>query len=138
MENEMMVNEEVVETATEATEEIVKKSSGKGFRIAAGVGLAIVVGGLAVKYVIIPTANKIKAKKQQNSTPIDVEAEVVDQRTPVLTVQFIRNMEQISDIEVKYFPYDEQSMSVSVNGEENFLVDKKQVQTLLDNIDKWF
>ena len=62
--NEMMVNEEVVETATEATEEIVKKSSGKG---------------LAVKYVIIPTANKIKAKKQQNSTPIDVEAEVVDE-----------------------------------------------------------
>ncbi len=60
--NEMMVNEEVVETATEATEEIVKKSSGKGFKIAAGVGLAIVVGGLAVKYVIIPTANKIKAK----------------------------------------------------------------------------
>ncbi len=61
-----------------------------------------------------------------------------EERTPVLTVQFIRNMEQISDIEVKYFPYDEQSMSVSVNGEENFLVDKKQVQTLLDNIDKWF
>lgn len=77
--NEMMVNEEVVETATEATEEIVKKSSGRGFGIAAGVGLAIVVGGLAVKYVIIPTANKIKAKKQQNSTPIDVEAEVVDE-----------------------------------------------------------
>lgn len=77
--NEMMVNEEVVETATEATEEIVKKSSGKGFKIAAGVGLAIVVGGLAVKYVIIPTANKIKAKKKQNSAPIDVEAEVVDE-----------------------------------------------------------
>ncbi len=77
--NEMMVNEEVVETATEATEEIVKKSSGKGFKIVAGVGLAIVVGGLAVKYVIIPTANKTKAKKQQNSAPIDVEAEVVDE-----------------------------------------------------------
>lgn len=61
-----------------------------------------------------------------------------EERTPVLTVQYIRNMEQISDIEVKYFPYDEQSMSVSVNDEENFLVDKKQVQTLLDNIDKWF
>ena len=77
--NEMMVNEEVVETATEATEEIVKKSSGKGFKIVAGVGLAIVVGGLAVKYVIIPTANKNKAKKQHNSTPIDLEAEVVDE-----------------------------------------------------------
>lgn len=68
--NEMMVNEEVVETATEATEEIVKKSSGKGFKIAAGVGLAIVLGGLAIKYVVIPTANKIKAKKQQDSDVI--------------------------------------------------------------------
>lgn len=77
--NEMMVNEEVVETATEATEEIVKKSSGKGFKIAAGVGLVIVVGGLAVKYVIIPTAEKIKAKKYQNSATIDVGAEVVDE-----------------------------------------------------------
>lgn len=75
--NEMMVNEEVVETATEATEEIVKKSSGKGFKIAAGVGLAIVLGGLAIKYVVIPTANKIKAKKQQDSDMIDGEFEEV-------------------------------------------------------------
>ncbi len=77
--NEMMVNEEVVETATGATEEIVKKSSGRGFKIAAGVGLVVVLGGLAVKYVIIPTANKIKAKKQQNFTTVDVEVEVVDE-----------------------------------------------------------
>lgn len=75
--NEMMVNEEVVETATEATEEIVKKSSGKGFKIAAGVGLAIVLGGLAIKYVVIPTANKIKAKKQQDSDVVDGEFEGV-------------------------------------------------------------
>ncbi len=75
--NEMMVNEEVVETATEATEEIVTKSSGKGFKIAAGVGLAIVLGGLAIKYVVIPTANKIKAKKQQDSDVIDGEFEEV-------------------------------------------------------------
>lgn len=75
--NEMMVNEKVVETATEATEEIVKKSSGKGFKIAAGVGLAIVLGGLAIKYVVIPTANKIKAKKQQDSDVIDGEFEEV-------------------------------------------------------------
>ena len=75
--NEMMVNEKVVGTATEATEEIVKKSSGKGFKIAAGVGLAIVLGGLAIKYVVIPTANKIKAKKQQDSDVIDGEFEEV-------------------------------------------------------------
>lgn len=75
--NEMMVNEEVVETATEATEEIVKKSSGKGFKIVSGVGLAIVLGGLAIKYVVIPTTNKIKAKKQQDSDVIDGEFEEV-------------------------------------------------------------
>lgn len=75
--NEMMVNEEVVETATEATEEIVKKSSGNGFKIAGGVGLAIVLGGLAIKYVVIPTANKIKAKKQQDFDVIDGEFEEV-------------------------------------------------------------
>ena len=54
-----------------------KKSSGKGFKIAAGVGLAIVLGGLAIKYVVIPTANKIKAKKQQDSDVIDGEFEEV-------------------------------------------------------------
>lgn len=77
--NEMMVNEEAVETAAEATEEIVKKSSGRGFKIAAGVGLVIVIGGLAVKYVIIPTANKIKAKKQQDSDVIDTEFSEADE-----------------------------------------------------------
>lgn len=61
-----------------------------------------------------------------------------EERTPALTVQYIRNEEQLSDIEIKYYPYDEKSMSVSVNGEEYFLVDKKNVQTLLKNIDKWF
>lgn len=78
--NEMMVNEGVVETATEVTEEIVKKSSGRGFKIAAGVGLVIVFGGLAVKYVIIPTVNKIKAKKQQNLIAV-YEEEVSDDST---------------------------------------------------------
>lgn len=75
--NEMMVNEEVVETVAEATEEIVKKGSGKGFKITVGVGLAIVIGGLAVKHIVIPAANKIKAKKQQKSALINAEAEEV-------------------------------------------------------------
>lgn len=75
--NEIMVKEDVVATATEATEEIVKKSSGRRLKIAAGVGLTIVLGGLAVKYVIIPTVNKIKEKKQKK-TFADYEEVVVD------------------------------------------------------------
>lgn len=61
-----------------------------------------------------------------------------EERTPALTVQYIRNKEQLSDIEIKYYPYDEKSMSVSVNGQENFLVEKERVQVLLKSIDGWF
>lgn len=61
-----------------------------------------------------------------------------EERTPALTVQYIRNKEQLSDIEIKYYPYDEKSMSVSVNGQENFLVDKERVQALRKSIDEWF
>ena len=46
--NEIMNNEEVMETTTE---EIVKSSSGKGFKVAAGVGLAVLAGVVIYKYV---------------------------------------------------------------------------------------
>lgn len=44
-------------------------------------------------------------------------------REPVLTLQFLRNAKGASDIEVKYYEYDKEHMSVSVNGMERFLVD---------------
>ena len=59
--NEIMVNEEVIET----TEEIATASSGKGFKVAAGVGLTVLGGFVAYKYVIKPVIAKIKAKKEQ-------------------------------------------------------------------------
>lgn len=59
--NEIMTNEEVIET----TEEIVKTGTGKWLKVAAGVGLAVLVGGLAYKYVAKPLVAKIKAKKEQ-------------------------------------------------------------------------
>lgn len=66
------------------------------------------------------------------------ENEAEEERTPVLPVQYIRNQEQASDLEIKYYPYDEQSMSVSVNGQENFLAEKECVQELFKSIDRWF
>jgi hypothetical protein len=59
--NEIMVNEEVMDT----TEEIATASSSKGFKVAVGVGLAVVGGVVAYKYVIKPIVAKIKAKKEQ-------------------------------------------------------------------------
>lgn len=59
--NEIMENEEVIET----TEEIAKAGSGKGLKIMAGVGLTVLVGGLLCKYVVIPAVAKYKAHKQE-------------------------------------------------------------------------
>ena len=58
--NEIMNNEEVMETATE---EIVKASSGKGFKVAAGIGLAVLAGVVIYRYVCKPMIAKIKAQK---------------------------------------------------------------------------
>ena len=55
------------------TEEIVKTSSGKGLKIAAGVGLTVLVGGLLCKYVVIPAVAKYKARKQEQQIIIDAE-----------------------------------------------------------------
>lgn len=76
---EIMTNDEVIET----TEEIMKTGTSKGFKIAAGVGLAVLVGGVAYKYIVKPIAAKIKSKKEPeiivevgyNSFEDDIESE---------------------------------------------------------------
>lgn len=67
--NELMVNEEVIET----TEEIATAGSGKGFKVAAGVGLTVLGGFVAYKYVIKPVIAKIKAKKGQQRVNEEVD-----------------------------------------------------------------
>ena len=58
---EIMTNDEVIETM----EEIMEAGTSKGFKIAAGVGLAVLAGGVAYKYIVKPIAAKIKSKKEQ-------------------------------------------------------------------------
>lgn len=70
--NEIMVNEEIIDT----TEEIATASSEKGFKVAAGVGLTVLGGFVAYKYVIKPVIAKIKAKKEQQM--IDAEFDDFD------------------------------------------------------------
>lgn len=69
--NEVMENEEVMETAAE---EIVKAGSGCGFKMAAGFGLGI-LAGVAICKMLKPMMAKVKAQKETNDTVIDVEAE---------------------------------------------------------------
>ena len=60
MENEIMVNEEIVESTAE---EIAEGTSGKGWLIAAAIGATVVVGIGVYKFVKKVNAN-IKAKKE--------------------------------------------------------------------------
>ena len=71
--NEIMVNEDVIEV----TEEIAVTKSNTGLKIAAGVGLGLIVGAVVYKKVIKPAIAKIKAKKEE-STVIEGEFEEVE------------------------------------------------------------
>ena len=66
--NEIMNNEEIIET----TEEIVEAGSGKGIKIAAGIGLAALGGLIAYKYIGKPVIAKIKAKREQHKEKKEV------------------------------------------------------------------
>lgn len=69
--NEIMTNEEVIET----TEEIAKASSGKAFKVTVGLGLGVLAGVLAYRYIVKPMIAKIKEEKEQQK--IEAEGTVV-------------------------------------------------------------
>lgn len=60
MENENVVNMETVDT-----EAVTQVTSGQGLVVAAGIGLTVLVGGLAYKFAVKPLIAKIKAKKEE-------------------------------------------------------------------------
>lgn len=59
--NEIMVNEKVIET----TEGIATAGSGKGFKVAGIVALAVIGGIGAYRYIVKPMVAKIKTKKKE-------------------------------------------------------------------------
>ena len=67
--NEIMLNEDVIEV----TAGIATAGFGKGFKIAAGVGLTALGGFVAYKCVIKPIVAKIKAKKEQQKMGADFD-----------------------------------------------------------------
>ena len=56
---EIMNNEEVIDT----TEEIVKTASKGGFSKVTTIGVAMIAGGLAYKFVVAPAVSKLKEMK---------------------------------------------------------------------------
>ncbi len=70
--NEIMNNEEVMDT----TEEIVKTASKGGFSKVATIGVAMIAGGLAYKFVVAPVVGKLKEIKARKGFRV-VDNEVV-------------------------------------------------------------
>ena len=67
--NEILTNENVVETAEEVIEKV---DSCKGVKIVAGVGGAVILGVIAYKFIVKPIIAKVKTKKDGM---IDTQAE---------------------------------------------------------------
>lgn len=59
-------------------------------------------------------------------------------RQPVLSLEYKRSGEQADDLEVCFYQYDESYDSVSVNGNEFFLVSSQEVQQLQDTLEDCF
>ena len=71
MENTKIMNNEVIE----ATEEVIENTGmSKGIKIAAGVGLSVVVGYILYKYVAKPVVANIKARINQKKMAAEEQA----------------------------------------------------------------
>ena len=69
-----------VNEVVEATEEVAKTNSGKGFKVAALVGAVAAVGGLTYKFVIKPIVAKHKAKKEEKKANA-MDLAIFDEKT---------------------------------------------------------
>lgn len=75
MENTNIMNNEVIE----ATEEVIENTGlNKGVKIAAGIGLSVVVGYVVYKYVAKPVVANIKAKIDQKKMAAEEQAMYAD------------------------------------------------------------
>lgn len=56
--------------------------------------------------------------------------EIDKEEEPLLKVRFFRNTEEASDIEVVYYPYDDDRAAVSINDTDFFLTDLEEVENV--------
>lgn len=75
MENTKIMNNEVIE----ATEEVIENTGmSKGVKIAAGIGLSVVVGYVVYKYVAKPVVANIKAQINQKKMATEEQVMYAD------------------------------------------------------------
>lgn len=76
MENTKIMNNEVIE----ATEEVIKNTGmSKGIKVAAGIGLSVVVGVIVYKYVAKPVIANIKAQIEQKKMAAEEQTIILNE-----------------------------------------------------------
>lgn len=70
--NEIMTAEEVMEV----TEEVATAGFGRTFKVTAGIGLAVLVGGIAYKYIVKPMVAKAMTKQEQPEMVVEVVTDI--------------------------------------------------------------
>ncbi len=61
---------------------------------------------------------------------IPEDAKFEEDREPLISIRYIRNIDGAEDYEVKIYPYGDDRYTVSVNGEEHFFLITEDVETL--------
>ena len=76
MNNTEIMNNEVIE----ATEEVIENTGmSKGIKVAAGIGLSVVVGVIVYKYVAKPVIANIKAQIEQKKMAAEEQTIIMDE-----------------------------------------------------------
>lgn len=76
MNNTEIMNNEVIE----ATEEVIENTGmSKGIKVAAGIGLSVVVGVIAYKYVAKPVIANIKTQIEQKKMAAEEQTIILDE-----------------------------------------------------------
>lgn len=76
MENNAIMNNEVIET----TEEVIENTGmSKGVKIAAGIGLSVIVGFVVYKYVVKPVIANIKTRIELKKMAAEEKTIIVEQ-----------------------------------------------------------
>jgi hypothetical protein len=76
MENTKIMNNEVIE----ATEEVIENTGmSKGVKVAAGIGLSVVVGVIVYKYVAKPVIANIKAQIEQKKMAAEEQTIILNE-----------------------------------------------------------
>ena len=63
---------------------------------------------------------------------IPKEEELEEEREPLISIDYIRNMDEADDYAIRIYPYEDGKYTVNVNGEEHFFVVPEDVQKLED------